>query len=161
MHMCALAVPQTGVLIRGNLRADRSKVFAALCDKVRELFGDKYQVLMVEDPEAYSDGGAPSSSTGSGSSSSGAGSRGGSSGAATGQAEPRVAFQVGAGNTAMVVGMGVWGRVAWVEVSCCAPACLLCLLACSLPPKLAHAEPLHCSLLSGERRLLAELWPGG
>ncbi|WIA11756.1 hypothetical protein OEZ85_011851 [Tetradesmus obliquus] len=42
----------SGVLIRGNMRSDRASVFQSLCDKVQELFGPKYSVLMIEDPEA-------------------------------------------------------------------------------------------------------------
>eukprot|EP00775_Hariotina_reticulata_P007491 gene7491-7700_t len=38
---------QSGVLIRGNLRTDRLVVFQALCDKVKELFGSKYEKLWV------------------------------------------------------------------------------------------------------------------
>jgi hypothetical protein len=84
---------QTGVLIRGNLRTDRLKVFSSVCDKVQELFGDKYKVLMIEDPEAYMDEPAGMGA----SSSSSAGSNGGSkrgAAAAAAQQEPRVAFQV-------------------------------------------------------------------
>lgn len=75
-------------MIRGNLRTDRLKVFNSVCDKVQELFGDKYKVLMIEDPEAYLDGpaGPPSSSGREGASS--------GKGAAAAQQEPRVAFQV-------------------------------------------------------------------
>jgi hypothetical protein len=82
------AVLQTGVLIRGNLRADRAQVFAAVCDKVKELFGEKYEVLMIEDPEAYADGAPPEQRP----SSSSSGGAGGSGAAAV--LEPRVAFQV-------------------------------------------------------------------
>lgn len=42
---------QVGYLIRGNLRKSRLEVFDALCSKVKELFGQKYEVLMIEDPE--------------------------------------------------------------------------------------------------------------
>lgn len=77
-----------GVLIRGNLRTDRLKVFESVCDKVQELFGDKYTVLMIEDPEAYADGPpGPASSSASRDAS-------GSKGDAAAQQEPRVAFQV-------------------------------------------------------------------
>jgi hypothetical protein len=80
---------QAGVLIRGNLRTDRLKVFESVCDKVQELFGDKYTVLMIEDPEAYADGPpGPASSSASRDAS-------GSKGDAAAQQEPRVAFQVG------------------------------------------------------------------
>lgn len=86
--LCVFVLQASGVLIRGNLRTDRLKVFTAVCDKVQELFGDKYTVLMIEDPEAYMDGPAPgpaSSSSSNGSS---------SKGEAAGAQEPRVAFQV-------------------------------------------------------------------
>jgi hypothetical protein len=83
------------VLIRGNLRADRLQVFQAVCDKVKELFADKYTVLMVEDPEAFEGGSGaerppPRSSSGSGSRAGGSGS----TREAASQLEPRVAFQV-------------------------------------------------------------------
>lgn len=77
------------MLIRGNLRTDRLKVFESVCDKVQELFGDKYKVLMIEDPEAYADGPpGPASSSASRDAS-------GSRGDAAAQQEARVAFQVG------------------------------------------------------------------
>jgi hypothetical protein len=79
------------VLIRGNLRTDRLKVFSSVCDKVQELFGDKYKVLMIEDPEAYLDG--PSEGPSSSSRSSSSTARGSGANAAA-QPEPRVAFQV-------------------------------------------------------------------
>lgn len=47
-----LQVGRSGMLIRGNLRDERSKVYAHVCDKVQELFGDKFCVLMLEDPLA-------------------------------------------------------------------------------------------------------------
>lgn len=78
-----VAVLQSGVLIRGNLRAERSEVFNALCAKVKELFGGKYEVLMVEDPEAADDDTpAPPPR-----------SKAGDKAIASAQ-EPRVAFQV-------------------------------------------------------------------
>ncbi|EFJ47832.1 hypothetical protein VOLCADRAFT_61017 [Volvox carteri f. nagariensis] len=41
---------KSGILIRGNLRDSREKVFAHVCAKVSELFGEgKYEVIMVED----------------------------------------------------------------------------------------------------------------
>uniref|UniRef100_A0A383VG94 Peptidase M50 domain-containing protein n=1 Tax=Tetradesmus obliquus TaxID=3088 RepID=A0A383VG94_TETOB len=73
----------SGVLIRGNMRSDRASVFQSLCDKVQELFGPKYSVLMIEDPEALGeDEPAPrpvKAADGS---------------AAAAAPEPRVAFQV-------------------------------------------------------------------
>lgn len=81
------------MLIRGNLRTDRLKVFDSVCDKVQELFGDKYKVLMIEDPEAYLDG--PTGLGASGNAASSSGSSNANSGQAAAQAEPRVAFQVG------------------------------------------------------------------
>ncbi|GIM06679.1 hypothetical protein Vretimale_10954, partial [Volvox reticuliferus] len=43
---------KSGVLIRGNLRDSREKVFAHVCAKVAELFGEgKYEVIMVEDEQ--------------------------------------------------------------------------------------------------------------
>jgi hypothetical protein len=89
-RLLLLLLLQSGVLIRGNLRTDRLEVFKALCDKVKELFGSKYEVLMIEDPEADMEGGPLTpggSSSGSGS------SKGGNAAAAA--VEPRVAFQVG------------------------------------------------------------------
>ncbi|KXZ53546.1 hypothetical protein GPECTOR_7g996 [Gonium pectorale] len=73
---------KTGVLIRGNLRDQREKVFAHVCAKVDELFGaGKYEVIMVEDEQA-----ALESGDGSGPQPIG-GSRAASFG-------PRVAFQI-------------------------------------------------------------------
>ncbi|GLC65092.1 hypothetical protein PLESTF_000245700 [Pleodorina starrii] len=41
---------KSGVLIRGNLRDTREKVYAHVCAKVSELFGEgKYEVILVED----------------------------------------------------------------------------------------------------------------
>lgn len=45
-----------GWLIRGNLRTDRAAAFRAVAEGVAELFGDKYVVLMVEDPPDVADG---------------------------------------------------------------------------------------------------------
>jgi hypothetical protein len=39
-----------GWLVRGNLRAERGAAFKAVADGVEKLFGDKYVVLLVEDP---------------------------------------------------------------------------------------------------------------
>ena len=86
-----------GVLIRGNLRTDRTTVFESLCEKVSELFGDKYGVLMIEDPEAFDAEGAPLTPPPPSSSGRANGSSSGSSnaGAAAAEApEPRVAFQI-------------------------------------------------------------------
>ena len=64
-----------GWLVRGNLRTDRAAAFAAVAEGVARLFGDKYVVLMVEDPplDGAADDGGP---------------RVGADGA------PRVAFQI-------------------------------------------------------------------
>lgn len=108
--LCCAAVPcradmQAGVLIRGNLRTDRLKVFNSVCDKVQELFGDKYKVLMIEDPEAYMDGPAAGSPASSSSREGGSGGKG----AAAAQQEPRVAFQVGSGGLVLLPAhAGVW-----------------------------------------------------
>ncbi|KAG1676333.1 hypothetical protein FOA52_001128 [Chlamydomonas sp. UWO 241] len=48
---------RTGLLIRGNLRSEREEVFQLVVTKVQELFNGKYQVFMIEDPEAEDDGG--------------------------------------------------------------------------------------------------------
>lgn len=48
---------RTGLLIRGNLRDDRDKVFDLLRKKVAELFGGKFEVVMVEDVESEERGG--------------------------------------------------------------------------------------------------------
>ncbi|KAF5828946.1 membrane associated metalloprotease [Dunaliella salina] len=40
---------RSGLLIRGNLRDERTKVYEFVCQKVDELFGGKYAVLLVED----------------------------------------------------------------------------------------------------------------
>jgi hypothetical protein len=40
--ICSAGLLQSGVLIRGNMRADRLTVFQSVCDKVQELFGPKY-----------------------------------------------------------------------------------------------------------------------
>jgi hypothetical protein len=87
-------VGKLGILIRGNLRTDRQQVFDQLCEKVKELFGDKYGVLMIEDPEILDfDAPAaplqpPSSKAAASSSSNGA------NGTAAAAVEPRVAFQI-------------------------------------------------------------------
>lgn len=59
---------RAGILVRGNLREERSKVFSDVIAKVKELFGDKYEVLLIEDPE----GSEPEE----------------------GKTEPRIAFQI-------------------------------------------------------------------
>lgn len=41
-----------GVLLLGNLRAQREEVFARLTKGTRELFGSKYDLFMVEEPNA-------------------------------------------------------------------------------------------------------------
>ncbi|KAK9809927.1 hypothetical protein WJX72_001870 [[Myrmecia] bisecta] len=46
------SVDTGGLLVRGNLRAPREKVFDEVADGVKRIFGDKYEVLMIEDPEA-------------------------------------------------------------------------------------------------------------
>jgi hypothetical protein len=101
---------QAGVLIRGNLRTDRLKVFSSVCDKVQELFGDKYKVLMIEDPEAYLDG--PSEGPSSSSRSSSSTARGSSANAAA-QPEPRVAFQVCAGGLGASIHCGSAACLCW------------------------------------------------
>jgi len=40
---------RSGLLIRGNLRDERTKVYEFVCQKVDELFDGKYTVLLVED----------------------------------------------------------------------------------------------------------------
>ncbi|KAG2436710.1 hypothetical protein HXX76_006235 [Chlamydomonas incerta] len=53
-----------GLLIRGNLRDQREKVFKHVCDKVAELFGaDKFEVIMIEDDQPV-DGEPPAPLTG-------------------------------------------------------------------------------------------------
>lgn len=42
---------RVGVIVRGNLRDDRTKVFDLVCTKVKELFDGKYEVLLVEDAD--------------------------------------------------------------------------------------------------------------
>jgi hypothetical protein len=83
-----------GVLVRGNLRTDRATVFENLCEKVKELFGDKYGVLMIEDPEAFDEEGAPLTPSSSGRVNGSSSNSGGGAGAAAAVAEPRVAFQI-------------------------------------------------------------------
>jgi len=47
---------EDGMLFKGNLRGkDRKAVYEELCTGTRELFGDKYELLMVEDPDATED----------------------------------------------------------------------------------------------------------
>ena len=41
-----------GVLLLGNLRGKREDVFAKLTKGIRELFGSKYDLFMVEEPNA-------------------------------------------------------------------------------------------------------------
>jgi hypothetical protein len=67
-----------GWLIRGNLRTSRAAAFAAVKEGTARLFGDKYVVLMVEDPVDAMDAlenGPPTNPDGS-------------------RPEPRIAFQV-------------------------------------------------------------------
>jgi len=83
---------RTGLLIRGNLRDERSKVFAHIREKVLELFGDKYTVIMVEDSEAEAEEGSSSAAA------MGGGGVKPRPGGAAAQAQllntPRIAFQV-------------------------------------------------------------------
>lgn len=44
-----------GVLLLGNLRGQREEVFAKLTKGTRELFGPKYDLFMVEEPNAEED----------------------------------------------------------------------------------------------------------
>merc|ERR1711871_1217524 len=47
---------EDGMLFKSNLRGkDRKAVYEELCSGTRELFGDKYELLMVEDPDATED----------------------------------------------------------------------------------------------------------
>ncbi|MEW5304839.1 MAG: hypothetical protein WDW36_007422 [Sanguina aurantia] len=82
---------RSGVLIRGNLRDDREKVFKIVCERVKEMFGDKYTVLLVEDT---TEGGPDSEATAPGMP--GASTRPGGVGGASGVVNrgPRVAFQI-------------------------------------------------------------------
>jgi hypothetical protein len=89
-------VGKLGILIRGNLRTERQQVFDGLCEKVKELFGDKYGVLMIEDPEILDIDAAdaprqpPSSKAAAAASSSSNGANDGTAAAV----ETRVAFQI-------------------------------------------------------------------
>eukprot|EP00798_Chlamydomonas_sp_ICE-L_P007411 gene7411-539_t len=56
-----LDAERKGILIRGNLRTDREKVLQQVSKKVEELFGGKFEVLMVVDER-----GGPEGSSGSG-----------------------------------------------------------------------------------------------
>lgn len=40
---------EQGILVRGNFRGDRTKKYHEICDKVAELYGEKYIVRMVEE----------------------------------------------------------------------------------------------------------------
>ena len=47
---------EDGMLFKGNLRGkDKRAVYEELCAGMRELFGEKYELLMVEDPDATED----------------------------------------------------------------------------------------------------------
>ena len=73
-----------GWLIRGNLRTDRAAAFKGVREGTARLFGDKYVVLMVEDPAEAMEGmmeGRASPQAGPG-------------GQATPRPEPRIAFQI-------------------------------------------------------------------
>ncbi len=50
-----------GILVRGNFRGDRTKKYREICDKVAELYGEKYVVRMVEERDLTleSDDGEP------------------------------------------------------------------------------------------------------
>ncbi|KAJ9509380.1 hypothetical protein QJQ45_001830 [Haematococcus lacustris] len=86
---------RSGLLIRGNLRDERAKVYEHISAKVRELFGDKYELLMVEDAAAEAAQGVGSSSSAR---LGGDSSRGARPSGAAAQAQllntPRVAFQL-------------------------------------------------------------------
>ncbi|KAL4452729.1 hypothetical protein ABPG75_008391 [Micractinium tetrahymenae] len=51
-RLLAMQSLELGVAVRGNLRGKREAVFKEVCDKVAAMFGDKYVVRLVEDPEA-------------------------------------------------------------------------------------------------------------
>lgn len=40
---------EQGILVRGNFRGDRTKKYREICDKVAQLYGEKYIVRMVEE----------------------------------------------------------------------------------------------------------------
>lgn len=82
---------RTGLLIRGNLRTDKDKVFETVKEKVQELFGGKYVAFMVEDAEAARDGPAPLMGA---SSSEGSAEGFGDRAKKMGKEMPRVAFQI-------------------------------------------------------------------
>ena len=69
-----------GWLIRGNLRTDRVSAFKAVQEGTAKLFGDKYVVLMVEDPVDAMEGGMEPAQVGK-------------DGQPT-RPEPRIAFQI-------------------------------------------------------------------
>lgn len=48
----AMQTLELGVVIRGNLRGKREDVFKEVCEKMATMFGDKYVVRLVEDPES-------------------------------------------------------------------------------------------------------------
>ncbi|KIZ03245.1 hypothetical protein MNEG_4714 [Monoraphidium neglectum] len=87
---------QVGYLIRGNLRKPRLEVYEALCAKVAQLFGTKYEVLMIEDPDVLDPDDAPLARPQPPASSNGASTsgRGGAAAAPVAEDNVRVAFQL-------------------------------------------------------------------
>ncbi|PNH06053.1 hypothetical protein TSOC_007619 [Tetrabaena socialis] len=55
--MTLTELDKTGILVRGNLRDSREKVFEHVCAKVAELFGEgKFEVIMIEDEQQPAEG---------------------------------------------------------------------------------------------------------
>lgn len=82
---------RTGLLIRGNLRDERSKIFQHVINKTKELFGDKYTVILVEDEQVQRD---ESMTSGMGLGSTGGPRPSGAAARAEELNTPRVAFQI-------------------------------------------------------------------
>lgn len=87
---------ELGVAVRGNLRGKREVVFKEVCEKVAAMFGDKYVVRLVEDPEAALEDMQ----------------MGGSGGADGAAPEPRVMFEILPAAAAQPTPTAGWQRAA-------------------------------------------------
>ncbi|PRW61443.1 putative zinc metalloprotease chloroplastic isoform B [Chlorella sorokiniana] len=85
---------ELGVVVKGNLRGKREAVFKEVCEKIAAMFGDKYVVRLVEDPEGALDESMRGSGDGSA------------------PPEPRVQFEILPASSAQPAATKGWQRVA-------------------------------------------------